>query len=132
LSFKKAKQRETEDPVAGRKREQSTAAEKEKGKRHRRRRRQQSWSTCPFTGTVSRWINTPSQRRFMMSNNPNNIIDLFCVLCGRWKDVQEAASSLREGASGRGAEAGGRVRTAVQEGALEGAVRPQPYPQQRA
>ena len=45
------------------------------------------------------------------------------VLQELWKDVQEAASSVREGAAGRGAEAGGGVRAAVQEGAVEGAVR---------
>jgi len=53
------------------------------------------------------------------------------VLYGRWKNVQEASSSLREGASRRGVEASGRVRASMQEGVVEGLVLPYSHPQQR-
>ena len=49
-------------------------------KKRQRRRREKPWSTFPFTGTVSRWMNSLSERRFVMSEKRNNTIDLFCFV----------------------------------------------------
>jgi len=55
-------------------------------------------------------------------------IDEFCLGLNRWENVQEASSSLREGAFGRRVEAGRWVRASLQEGVMEGPVRPEPHP----
>ena len=53
------------------------------------------------------------------------------VLIFRWKDVQEASSSVRERASRSRAQACGRIRPPMQEGALESTVRSKPHPKRR-
>jgi len=65
---------------------------------------------------------------------PTTIITplIFFVLNHRWKNVQEASSSLQERVSGCEAEVGGKVWVAVHEGVVEGSVRPQPPSQKRS
>lgn len=47
--------------------------------------------------------------------------------CYRWENVQEASSSLREGATWCWAKACWRVWSEVQERAMEGSVRLEPH-----